>query len=599
MSAGEIAHRFAEKAKKIAAKNRLEGWARYQNDGPTPVLPAIKPLVAAFDPAMRGKVAAVAAEALAGHFHALGRSWPERSSSDLFPPELWRLDPATGLLWPGAEEYCFDIAYRHDRQHGDVKYVWEINRLQFLQALAAEAFLTGNVTAVEATEAAITSWFAANPPFRGLAWCSGIEIALRSISLLTVTTLIGERLTPETTAKIRSILAASFRWLERYPSRYSSANNHLIAELSGLHLIALSMPHLPRAARIRAMAERELAHEAGKQFFADGVGAEQSPTYGAFSAEFLLLCNACAPLAPAVKARLDRFADHIFWLVDSRGRVPSIGDNDEGRVLCFDPFGETYAFDVACRIKPAEVPTGIRIFRSGGYTVVRNPVWQIVFDHGPLGYLSIAAHGHADALSFSANIHGTPLLVDPGTYLYHAGHEDRDWYRGTPAHNTLNVQGEDQSCISGPFNWSHRAQCSLDDVAETAPWHVTASHDGYQKRFGVRHRRTLKADGDVLVVEDCLLGSPHVVEIVFQFAPNLELRLEKNVCQVFQADIELATVEFDAAGQITCVEGRVSPAFGLQLAAPRLVWRGKAGEQVICTRISPIMRRHERPNIYE
>ena len=590
MSAGEIAHRFGEKAKKIAAKNRLEGWMRYQNDGPVPVLPAIKSLVAAFDPMMRGKVAAIAAEALAGHFRALGRSWPERASNDLFPPELWRLDPATGLMWPGAEEYCFDIAYRHDRQHGDVKYVWEVNRLQFLQALAAEAFLTGDGTAVKGVETAIASWFTANPPFRGLMWCSGIEIALRAISLLTVTTLIGERLSPQAIAQIRTILAASFCWLGRYPSRYSSANNHLIAELSGLLLISLAMPDLPRAGSIRAMAEKELAHEATKQFTADGVGAEQSPTYGAFSAEFLLLCDACTPLAPVVKSRLELFADYIFWLADARGCVPAIGDNDEGRVLCFYPFGETYAFDVACRIKPAKVPSGVHIFRDGGYTAVRNSIWQIVFDHGRLGYLSIAAHGHADALSLCASVHGTPLLVDPGTYLYHAGREDRDWYRGTAAHCTLNLQGENQSLISGPFNWAHKAQCRLDDATETEPWHVVASHDGYLKRFGARHSRALKMDGDALVLEDRLTGNPQTGEIVFQFALGLDLHLNGNVCEVFQAGAKLATVQFDKAGKTVLMEGRVSPAFGLQHAASRLVWQGKVGEQAVCTRIIPFMQ---------
>ena len=50
----------------------------------------------------------------------------------------------TGGLWPGSDQFCFDIAYRHERALGDVKYVWEFNRLQFLQPLAAavDAWLT-------------------------------------------------------------------------------------------------------------------------------------------------------------------------------------------------------------------------------------------------------------------------------------------------------------------------------------------------------------------------------------------------------------------------------------------------------------------------
>ena len=34
-----------------------------------------------------------------------------------------------------------------------------------------------------------------------------------------------------------------------------------------------------------------------------------------------------------------------------------------------------------------------------------------------------------------------PVLVDAGTYLYHAGGSRRDELRGTPAHNTLSISG--------------------------------------------------------------------------------------------------------------------------------------------------------------
>ncbi len=94
---------------------------------------------------------------LDGRFSALGREWPRRSPENLFPAELWRLDPVTGKLWPGAETYCFDIPYRHERERGDIKYVWEINRLQFLHPLAAQFVLTGDAQALAALGSAIAS----------------------------------------------------------------------------------------------------------------------------------------------------------------------------------------------------------------------------------------------------------------------------------------------------------------------------------------------------------------------------------------------------------------------------------------------------------
>lgn len=127
-----------------------------------------------------------------------------------------------------------------------------------------------------------------------------------------------------------------------------------------------------------------------------------------------------------VRGRLDRFADFIFCpadekgrfcLADEKGRVPSIGDDDEGRALSFVPAHGTYAFDIARRIKPPVTLPSIQVFRRGGYSVIRDFRWHVIFDHGPLGYLAIAAHGHADALSVCIALDSKPLLVDPGTSL--------------------------------------------------------------------------------------------------------------------------------------------------------------------------------------
>ena len=103
----------------------------------------------------------------------------------------------------------------------------------------------------------------------------------------------------------------------------------------------------------------------------------------------------------------------------------------------------------------------LRTFAQGGYTVMRRarPAGDVLLamDHGYLGYLSIAAHGHADALAVWLHLGDRPVLADAGTYLYHSGGAWRTHFRGTAAHNTLCVEGADQSTMSGHFNWSHQA----------------------------------------------------------------------------------------------------------------------------------------------
>jgi len=618
MSPAEIVHRFGEKAKKTRARGRLEGAKRYVLPGPVPMLPGLAKNLAAASQPLRQEIADAARFILSGHFEALGVAWPRRDISNQFPPEVWRLDPVTGGLWPGADKYCFDIPYRHERKLGDIKYVWEFNRLQFLQPVAAHAGLTADREALAFIEAAISSWYHANPPFRGLGWNSGIELALRAISLLVVASLCGASLSAACTAQIRAILHAHQVWMSRYPSRFSSANNHLVAEIAGEFLIARAMPELPQAKRLEDKMRRLHTQEVSKQILGDGVGAEQSPTYGAFTAEFVLLCSLVAkasgqPLCATIDARLMQFAEYIAWLSNAEGRVPGICDDDEGRVVTLARHEPAYAASVSAAIaghlgkppagpRPPEydlrdalfgsadtggsVPLGLRTFADGGYTVVRETKrgheLDIVFDHAPLGYLSIAAHGHADALSVIVSIDGTPLFVDPGTYLYHSGGKWRDWFRGTRAHNTLNIDGADQSTMSGAFNWSHKAIATLESASGGENWNIVARHDGYRKRFGADHRRTLSSTQDGFAIRDELTGTPNLeAEIVFQLAPEWDAQVKDGAVLISRGGETIATLFFKEPGDIAIKAGGdigeggwYSPAFGKKLEATRISWRG-------------------------
>jgi hypothetical protein len=239
-------------------------------------------------------------------------------------------------------------------------------------------------------------------------------------------------------------------------------------------------------------------------------------------------------------------------MMDDGGNVPRIGDEDEGRVLAShlhredhyvasvvtllarwlrDPTLQPPTVDPHLRdrlspalglaspvvgVGPAEPPAAsafgtaqIKVFPHGGYTVARTRTQRgslvTVFDHGPLGFGMIAAHGHADALAIWLHWGDEPILVDAGTYLYHSGGADRDLFRGTRVHNTLELEGVDQSVIAGPFNWSRHARSRMIERTANS---VTAEHDGYARRFGVIHRRRIAFEQNALVIDDWLFGNP-------------------------------------------------------------------------------------------
>ena len=149
-----------------------------------------------------------------------------------------------------------------------------------------------------------------------------------------------------------------------------------------------------------------------------------------------------------------------------------------------------------------------------------------VMDVGPLGYLSIAAHGHADALSVTLSIDGQDVIGDPGAGSYY-GHPDwRRINRGTRVHASVEVDGHDQSVIGGPFMWTHHAQVRVRAV-DLESGVVDAEHFGY-RRFAepVTHRRWLVAPHDcaALLVVDLLSGTGrHLVRTSWPLHPSLDV----------------------------------------------------------------------------
>jgi hypothetical protein len=133
---------------------------------------------------------------------------------------------------------------------------------------------------------------------------------------------------------------------------------------------------------------------------------------------------------------------------------------------------------------------------------------KVLVDIGALGYLSIAAHGHADALSLLMWIDDLEFLIDTGTYAYHTDAEWRAYFRGTLAHNTITIDGFDQSVPAGNFMWSQHATAEVlrvhEDLASAV---VSGRHDGYGRLSDpVIHERTVLVDAvrEEVVVTDVL-----------------------------------------------------------------------------------------------
>jgi hypothetical protein len=647
MSLREVGYRIIEHGRRAAWRRDRAGWDNFLQieDGLVSDWDFLRSRLANANGATVGaKFVDSVRRTCDGDVELLGRCWSvldrDKWRRGCPPGEFWLGDPVSGKTWPGADIYCFAIEYRRAMERGDIKYVCELNRLQFLHPIAAKIARTGDVSLIRWAFRLLASWAHANPPFRGINWISGIELALRLVSLALLIAAagptqleVGERIL------VRRVVAAHGYWLYRYPSRFSSANNHLLLEGLGLYIAGTLAPDLPGAKRWAHRGRNILEKEVSKQILEDGVGAEQSPTYQSFIMEALAFAIVLAsgigtPLDPSVLDRLAVGAKHLLWLLDDGGVAPAIGDNDETRVIAQPPDREPrYIASIVAAVagitgRPTLAPgdwdphlrdvlfdtpkaargrcDGICTFPVGGYTAIRDRIGghrcHLIFDHGPLGYLSLSAHGHADALALWLTVDDQPVFIDAGTYLYYSAGSIRGQLRESAAHNTLLVAGVSQSRASGAFTWANKATGRLLSWCPWPNWSVTGEHDGYLRSFGVRHVRTIERGEPGIIIRDHLDGAdrPLPVAIRFLLHPGLVAVVEDREIAIYQGQKLLASVlappnyRIDAVNDASAGDGGwYSPRFGELVPAPVIALSGEMSsrEEVTYFKLPPLVAR--------
>ena len=574
MSPVEILWRAHDKALQAAWSGRQVRRERLVVGAPT--RPVARQFTAALAAGAAGQVPdevkkavlAAASDLLAGEWEVLGVV-----RRDMVLPD-WFHDPVTGRRAP-ADRYAFRINQRSESQTGNVKQVWEISRLQHLTLLAMAWFLSHDEAYARRVADQLDSWWRENPFLSGINWTSGIEVGIRLISMVWIRRLLNEW--PEVAALFEEneLAIRQIRWHQQYlnafRSRGSSANNHVIAEAAGQFVASCAFPWFPQSANWQRKSAQLLERELIRNTFPSGLGRELASDYHCFVAELGLFAAAEAdaagcPLSLTAWQRLCAMVDSGAALLDERLRPPRQGDGDQGRALLLDPpdanpwvsllamgdamFGRLdwwpgTAADAAGSIVSALAGAAHNVpdrpacrpwrFEDAGMTLLRtrpgrDPEIWCRCDGGPHGYLGIAAHAHADALSVEVRCGGVDVLADPGTYCYHGEPEWRSYFRSTIAHNTVELNGQSQCDDGGPFLWlSHASSRELDvlDIGDAAEW--TAEHDGYLSLTPrARHLRCVRLDraSRTIDIVDQIVGGSHDVRLAFHLGPEIHAELD-------------------------------------------------------------------------
>lgn len=219
--------------------------------------------------------------------------------------------------------------------------------------------------------------------------------------------------------------------------------------------------------------------------------------------------------------------------------------------------------------------TESRHYSDGGYVVFHSARWQVLFDAGPLGLGSLAAHGHADALSVCASLDGKPFLIDTGTYAYHEAPAWRDHFRGTAAHNTVQTDDCHQSEMLGLFLWGRKAKAYFAEV-KLSENSAKGTHEGY---LPDEHRRQVQVSDTRLLVEDFLI--PNAMSEFrwhWHFHPRWQITPNEGgwLADDGQTRCQITVEGLPSDAQITLVRGEGD--------APSIGWYSpRFGHRVPCT----------------
>ena len=443
-------------------------------------------------------------------------------------PIPWQSDPLS--LTPYSTGFYRDVDIFTNKNAGDVKHVWEVNRLQFVIEIAKAYYLSGEEKYGQKVENLITDWDKQNPYKTGIAWSSALEVGVRVLALIWILNFYkaGPKPDNKTLKILLRLIYLSGVYLHENLSIYFSPYNHLIGETAGLFAVGYLFPGFKDAVKYERESWRILEDQVCKQFYTDGGLVEQATFYHHFTLGFFLQALAFKRLnGDAVqdnfKSRLEKATEFVMLMTKPEGRLPYLGDIDDARSIYFSnpthwDFSSFQAMGAAlfnradmkyaagafkedafwvlpekdrrhfAELENRKVEYRSVLFPEAGYSVFRKENLFGMMDHGSLAHgvfhdeTPSAAHGHADLLAVEISAFGESFLIDPGFSNYRGDFDWHSYFRSTAAHNTIEIDGQSQAKQGRILQWSHAPKFKLlSRVQEDWVQSVCAVHYGYHR----------------------------------------------------------------------------------------------------------------------
>lgn len=257
----------------------------------------------------------------------------------------WHLDPRSNFEW-GRKYYKRLYPVSNSSDNTDCKMPWELSRFQHLPFLIKGYYISGDDEYVEETVKQISHWIDENPLCYGINWTCAMEVAIRACTWMWAWWMFKDHSAwaDEFNDKfLRSVWQHGWYIEPNLEDKGGVRTNHYLSDIVGLLFIGIMFPQFREAERWKNFGVKELIRSMDEMVYPDGVSFENSTAYHRLVLELFaysaILCKKNSIELPhTFWQRLEKMFEFIIHCTRPAGRMPMIGDADEGRFFIFSDY---------------------------------------------------------------------------------------------------------------------------------------------------------------------------------------------------------------------------------------------------------------------
>jgi len=380
--------------------------------------------------------------------------------------------------------------------HDDIEFIYNLQRMyKFKEIMDVLKFSDSQKLKV------ICSWIEKHPPQKGYSWM-GFNCSIRLINWVKILTSLKD-INSIKESSLKNIFISIYQNIEFIVKNieHHIPGNHVIFQYFAVWLIYFLFEDSKTEEYSKYFSD-----EFEDEFLESGLHFELSTHYHIqvlqLGVYFALINYNQNKIPHKLLQKIEKAYSIMEVFLLNRNTLPLIGDN------CYNFFHNNLTEDLQNLISLREKFQFVKkekeeIFEiRDEYIIVSKNKSKLIFNVGNIGMKQNPGHGHSDILSINFSYNGNPIFVDPGTKRYSNLLENLELKRAS-SHNTVSVNGEDQSKLWGFFRWAFLPEKTKYNYRNDENSVILeASFKGFKNIGGAIHSRSIEINDLELIILD-------------------------------------------------------------------------------------------------